>query len=173
MDFFINEDVVKYEHPDDPSVYVMIKAELSGYEERQRDALADKTTMMMKRNLSETEVKEARKRNQKRIREQEEAKAISDEFEAVVTAVKDELDMFDIVHYVKGWSVSQEPTVENFRKLNRETFNWIITVIDEHRLKTVLKTDGPEGPVNEGDIKNSPQSSPSGKNTVSNLTGKA
>ncbi len=154
MEFFISEETVKYDHPDEQGTWVEINAELSGHEERQRDALAQQTQARMERDFNSDEIKEARERAKRRGRirsEDEEDEDVSGlNMDVTVSTIKAELDMFDLEHYVKGWSLPKLPNRSSFRQLTREAFNWLLTVIDEHRFKTVLSED---------DEKNSPQSS--------------
>ena len=142
-DAFVNNDLVKFEHPDNPSVWVELKAELTGHEERKRDALASSTEARIRREMSAEEVKEARKKAKKkgRLGGAEEVEGLDDEVEVVVDAIKAELDMYDLIVYVKGWSFPKPVGRKSFERLKRPVFNWLLTVIDDHRRETVLMED--------------------------------
>lgn len=140
MDLFVRQETSRYAHPDDPDTWVDIKTELTGHEERKRDELAAKTESRMRREWKKEDIEAARKKG--RINKDEAEDTMVD-MEVMVSGIKAELDMFDLEHYIVSWSLMHrgQPmpvNLSSFRKLSRDGFNWILTVIDEQRAKTAL-----------------------------------
>ena len=150
--FFVKDESERFFHPDDEKVWVDIKAELTGHEERKRDELIAKTEARVAQEFSKEELKEARDKAKRRKRtgKDEELEDTSGVMDVIVSTIKAELDMFDLEHYVVSWSFSKPCNRNSFNRLSRDGFNWLLDVIDEHRTNTVF---------GEEDEKNSPPSS--------------
>lgn len=141
------DSTTRYADGDD---WIDLKNELTAREERERQAIESKMF-----RLKPSAIQKVVDHLQGEDGEKNLAKEATDSLEIDLNntnKVMDDLALFDFLHYVKAWSLTENVSQFHFDRLSVDSATWVLGQIRAHRETTVPSP---------GDLKNSPSSSDS------------